>query len=131
LAFDPLAEATFRAAKLDWSEPATPEGRATVAFYRDLIALRAAAIVPRLAGIAGHAGQYEILGDRAFRVAWRLPEGAKLLLAANIGPAPQPASGWPDAAPLRLEGQLRPDGLGPWTAAVWLIEAENPRLDYG
>src|SRR5690606_4403844 len=61
---DPMSIETFNASKLDWDELDQPEHRAMLDHYRELIALRQKIIVPRLHGMAGHSGHYEVLSDR-------------------------------------------------------------------
>ena len=46
---DPLAEATFRSAVLDWEARSTPGGQRRLALVRDLLAIRRREIVPHLA----------------------------------------------------------------------------------
>jgi malto-oligosyltrehalose trehalohydrolase len=87
---DPGAVETFLAARLDWEEPDRPPHRCWLARCRRLLAIRAREIVPRLAGIGGFAGRYDLLDERAIRVEWRLGDGSRLVLLANF--AAQPAA---------------------------------------
>jgi maltooligosyltrehalose trehalohydrolase len=81
---DPLAESTFLASKLDWSQ-ADPD---QAAFYRRLLALRRLHVAPLLASME-HGGRAETLGPEAVRVIW--PAGAQsLILDANLSRAPTP-----------------------------------------
>src|SRR5215831_5316199 len=78
---DPLAEATFRMAVLDWGVPATPAGRKRLALVRDLLAVRRREIVPRLAGASFAAARLEaavLIAD------WSLGDGDTLRLLANL-----------------------------------------------
>jgi len=93
---DPCAAQTFASSVLDWRAAARPPHAAWLAWYRELLALRAREIAPRLRGIEGHAGTYRVLGPRALQVEWRLGDGAILTLLANFaddavasGDAPQ------------------------------------------
>src|SRR5438270_409448 len=84
---DPNAEATFAAARLDWSEPREPEHASWLERYRKLLTIRHREIVPRLDGITP-GGEYEVLGQTALRVTWRLGDGTRLVLLANFADAP-------------------------------------------
>jgi maltooligosyltrehalose trehalohydrolase len=81
---DPNAFSTFAASRLDWSVPEQPEHRAWLDLVRRLIRIRAQAIVPRLAGVRGNAGEATILSDSALRVAWTLGDGSTLEVIANL-----------------------------------------------
>ncbi|WP_206240772.1 malto-oligosyltrehalose trehalohydrolase [Novosphingobium terrae] len=79
---DPNALSTFEA-----SIPAPgPDGERWEALYRDLLALRAARIVPRLKGATAQGA--ETTGERAVRAAWRLNDGAVLTLALDLSNTP-------------------------------------------
>jgi malto-oligosyltrehalose trehalohydrolase len=81
---DPCAESTFLAAKLDWAALERAPHRAWLAWYRDLLALRAREIAPRLRGIAGGGARYRTIGANALEVEWRLGDGSRLFLRANF-----------------------------------------------
>jgi malto-oligosyltrehalose trehalohydrolase len=116
---DPTAAATFAMSCLDWAEPEAAGHAQWLARYRDLLALRAREIVPRLAGIAGHAGHYAALGDRAVRVQWRLGDGSRLSLIANFAAAP---IGVPDPPGRLLYASAEVAGA-PCSAAFFLSSA--------
>ncbi|WP_239002790.1 malto-oligosyltrehalose trehalohydrolase [Rhodovastum atsumiense] len=126
---DPTAEATFAAAKLRWEDLARAPHAGWLDWYRRVLALRHAEIVPLLTGIRA-GGRYEIIGDGAVVVRWNLGEsgtgaGGALVLAANLSPTP--VEGFPVAAGKVLwqEGETgaEADGrFGPW-AVRWAIEA--------
>jgi maltooligosyltrehalose trehalohydrolase len=82
---DPNAESTFLASRLDWTVPEQPEHARWLAFVRRLLQLRHEAIVPRLAGIRGNAGEGAPFGDAGIRVTWILGDGSRLALVANLG----------------------------------------------
>ena len=81
---DPLAEETFRSAKLDWSEPGVDEHAAVLARYKDMLRVRREQIVPLLDSIVGYAGTFEIVGPSAVVVRWELADGRTLRLYANF-----------------------------------------------
>ena len=118
---DPLDEATFRSAVLDWSEPSRPEGRRRLDLVRALLAIRRREIVPRLRG-ACFAPPPSVSG--ALIVAnWRMGDGRELRLAANLSDAavPCPAQVHEKGATL-LWGDEITDRMPPW-AVSWTLGA--------
>jgi len=113
---DPLEEATFRMAVLDWRAPATQSGRKRLALIRDLLATRWREIVPRLAGAkfaAARSDQHLLTSD------WLLADGQTLRLLANLSDADATAPS--NFRPLRSiwGGELRAT-LPPWSV-FWSI----------
>ncbi len=111
---DPLAEATFTSAKLDWSA-IDPE---RLAHYTALLAARRRYIVPLLPHIT-HGGDATEFGPGVVQASWDVGEGRRLVLAANLSASPidfQPASG----QSIWSEGDTVP-GLGPWSVR-WSLE---------
>ena len=82
---DPNAPTTFTRSKLDWSCTATAPHDRWLALYRRLLALRRNSIVPRLAGMRGNDGRFEVLGECALACEWRLGDGSRLALVLNLG----------------------------------------------
>ncbi|OQP87901.1 malto-oligosyltrehalose trehalohydrolase [Rhizobium rhizosphaerae] len=117
---DPTAESTFKTGKLDWSQAEEEEGRAWLAFYRDLLALRHARLAPHLAGARSGRTQ----GDGRFvDVEWTLGGGATLRLLANLTASaiegvPVPASS--DEVLFTL-GAVEDGRLGPWSL-IWTLD---------
>jgi maltooligosyltrehalose trehalohydrolase len=97
---DPNDSTTFEKSSL-------PRGNHDTKFHRDLLALRAQHIVPRLKG--AKAGEGRAVGPKAVLVRWRMGDGAQLTLAANFGDAAVTAD-LPAIAPLfgRSEGSAIP-----------------------
>ncbi|MGZ5585003.1 MAG: malto-oligosyltrehalose trehalohydrolase [Usitatibacter sp.] len=84
---DPGADATYTSAKLDWTELGRDPHAFWFAWYRHLLALRRAEIVPRLARIG--AGTSTILGPGAVLVRWPVANKRETLcLAANLSGVP-------------------------------------------
>lgn len=83
----PNDPATFERSKLDWACLDEPQHRASLDYYRSLLALRHSQIIPRLPGIGG-GGEFELIGASALVVRWRLGDGARLMLLANLGDSP-------------------------------------------
>jgi malto-oligosyltrehalose trehalohydrolase len=82
---DPNVESTWRSAVLDHGAAQRSPHAGWLAFYRELIALRAREIVPLLPRIGGGAGSFRVLGPKAVLAAWRLDGGGALALAVNFG----------------------------------------------
>jgi malto-oligosyltrehalose trehalohydrolase len=81
---DPLAEKTFRLAKLDWGRRAAPAGRKRLALVRELLAIRRREIVPHLAGVKFASSHC----DKSLQTAsWSLDDRRELLLVANLSNA--------------------------------------------
>jgi malto-oligosyltrehalose trehalohydrolase len=79
---DPLDEATFRSAVLDWNARDLPQARQRLALVRELLAVRRRDIVPRLDGARfGEASA----GDNGLLSAnWQMGDGTSLRLLANL-----------------------------------------------
>ena len=80
---DPIARQTFLASKLDWAASETEAGQATLARIRDLLATRAAKVVPLLPGTAANCGTILEAPEGCVAVDWTL-NGATLHLRANL-----------------------------------------------
>nr|WP_041604395.1 malto-oligosyltrehalose trehalohydrolase [Thioflavicoccus mobilis] len=128
---DPNAEATFARCKLDWRALAgEPDW---FGLHRDLLAVRHAEIVPRLPGTPGGCGEYALFGPPAarhgLRVRWRLGDGSRLILTANLGGAELSAPA--DAVDARLvhaepspaAAMLASGRFSPWSV-VWQLAGE-------
>jgi len=81
---DPNDPATFALAVLDWEALDNPSNAAWLAYYRDLLALRAREISPRLRGLTPGGADYDVLGDGALVVHWRSGDATRLTLIANL-----------------------------------------------
>lgn len=122
---DPNAVDTFTRSKLDWNCTGREPHARWLKLYRDLLALRRERLVPRFRGMAGNAGRFEVISDRAVSVNWRLGDGSSLALYINLRAAPATVQKTPVGALLYCEpaasatalesGQLRP-----FTAACYL-----------
>ena len=106
---DPLAEQTFKRSVLRWKDARSAEGRAWLAHYKQLLALRRDEIAARRFG----PGRYRMLGERAFEVAWQ----GGLALLANCGSKALDADVLP--AGRCLYGSQEKT-LEPWSASWWL-----------
>ncbi|MGH7032147.1 MAG: DUF3459 domain-containing protein, partial [Stellaceae bacterium] len=119
---DPLALETFERSRIDRSL-AAPD-RDFAALYADLLALRRREIVPRLARLRDAAAGYETKG-RWLGAHWRLADGSRLALSANLSDAAF-------AAPLVPEGRLiweccpTQGPLAPWAVRWTLADGDAP-----
>jgi 1,4-alpha-glucan branching enzyme/maltooligosyltrehalose trehalohydrolase len=107
---DPNDPATFLHSKLHWACLELPQHQDSLDFYRHLLALRRTHIMPRLPGQGG-CGEFELLGTAGLKVCWRLSDGSRLLLLANLGNEPV-------AAQLHIAGSMPA-----WCVAWFMSEA--------
>jgi maltooligosyltrehalose trehalohydrolase len=115
---DPLDASTFQSAVLDWEARETT-GRKRLALVRDLLAIRAREIVPRLAG--ARFGDARAADNDLLTADWRLGDGATLRLTTNL-------SNTAITQKLRettgtvIWGGAPDDVMKPWTVS-WSLEA--------
>ncbi|OGA46222.1 MAG: malto-oligosyltrehalose trehalohydrolase [Betaproteobacteria bacterium RIFCSPLOWO2_12_FULL_62_58] len=83
---DPNDPGTFGRSKLDWDCIGRLPHARWLAFYRRLLGLRRDCVVPRLAGMGGNAGHFEVLAAGALGCEWRLGDGSQLRLWLNLSP---------------------------------------------
>lgn len=109
---DPLDEASFRMAVLDWDARVTPGGRKRLALVRELLAVRRREVVPELAGAKFAAAQCD---SSVLSADWSLASGHALRLLANLSDR--------DAKPPRNFRSLRPiwGGVPPATLPPWSV----------
>jgi maltooligosyltrehalose trehalohydrolase len=115
---DPLMSTTFKSAKLDWGKRDSGEGARRLALVRELLAVRAREIVPRLKGARfgeAHAGDNGLLTAH-----WRMGAGATLRLTANL--SPNEIAGAPAQAGIAIWGVNPGNRLPPWSV-FWRIGA--------
>jgi maltooligosyltrehalose trehalohydrolase len=121
---DPNQPATFVASKLDWASLGDPERTDWLNYYRELLRLRREIIVPRLRGMAGHAGAFETFAPACLRVSWRLGDGSTLRLLANLSGEAAGAAELPGETLFALSMETGQHRLGPWSVR-WTLE-ESP-----
>ncbi len=121
---DPLADSTFLSAKLDWNAPNSGPHADWLAWYRRVLAIRKAEIVPLLPAIP-HGGQFDVVGSGAVTVRWAIAGGRALALAANLSAVPVAGFPAPEERILLSEGAVPDDGtFGPWSVR-WSIGGET------
>lgn len=117
---DPMAKETFLSCKLDWADRVEGEHARFLSIYRRLIALRKKEIIPRLYGMSGYNGRFELLTDKAVRVCWLMGDGSELSLIANLSDEPIEGVDVRGSDHLWLEGSASGDTLGGWSAVFYL-----------
>ncbi len=115
---DPIAERTFRSAVLDWSALDRSPHKERFALVRRLLELRRQHITPRLQNLERNDACAE-WRDGVVVAYWRLGDGSRLALVANLGEPPRsrPAEavhGQP------IWGGAPPPELPPWSV-FWSI----------
>jgi maltooligosyltrehalose trehalohydrolase len=118
---DPLAEATFLGAKLDWSNASGPGHAEMMALYRHLAALRRRFIVPLLEAGGNSNGRFERFGAGGLSVSWHLA-GYELRFHANLSNRPIAGPG-PGASGTIYRSHRAAVALPPWFVAVTLVPA--------
>lgn len=120
---DPMAEETFRACQLNWDALGEGEHARFLSLYKRLIALRKKEIVPRLSGMSGNSGQFELLSERVVKVIWTMGDGSELCLVANLSAEPVHGLSLGGSDHLWLEGFATGDVLEGWSAVFSLKAA--------
>jgi maltooligosyltrehalose trehalohydrolase len=114
---DPLSEATFHSAILDW-ESLNGSGRERLALVRELLAIRRRHITPRLAG--ARFGEARMADDGTMKANWHLGDDARLLLTANLSDRTIAVqSGDTGGSPIWGKPG---DAMKPWSVC-WCLEA--------
>ena len=127
---DPNDPQTFERSKLDWvAFDDQARHQRWLQFHRELLRLRRVELVPRLPGIGGYQAAFEAIGHSGLRVQWRLGDGSRLTLSANLGDTELSvavleldAPGDPIyLVPEEADRALAEDRLLPWST-VWHLE---------
>jgi len=114
---DPLSEATFRSAILDW-DARGGSGHDRLALVRELLATRRRHIMPRLAG--ARFGEARMVHDGTLKANWHLGDDARLLLTANLSDRTIAVqSGDTGGSPIWGKPG---DAMKPWSVC-WCLEA--------
>lgn len=118
---DPVSEATFFSAKLDWAARDIPEKAEWLDWYRRVLLVRRTHIWPLMERISG--ARWEMTGPQAFTVEWS--EGARnvLALSANLGPDSERRTP-PGPLPPHVIWQEGPVGGG-WSVQ-WRVAGGQP-----
>ncbi|MTH46034.1 malto-oligosyltrehalose trehalohydrolase [Intestinirhabdus alba] len=121
---DPNAPDTFNRSKLDWKKLQSEEGKAFLAFTRELLLKRRKHIVPLLADAPGECGRVLQTAPGLVAVSWRFPKGT-LSLAFNIGDTEVPLPEMPGRTLFAWPGERH--NLPRNAIVVRLAQGENSR----
>jgi malto-oligosyltrehalose trehalohydrolase len=117
---DATSEQTFLSAKLDWALKDAAEGSEWMAFYRSLLDLRRAHIVPILDRIGTRPAEFEVI-DGVIHVRWFAEGGDVLSLVANLSDN-EVSVARPTTGRLIFPSRDACQGkIGPWFV-LWSIE---------
>ena len=123
---DPLAESTFRSAKLNWTEMATGAHAQWLEWYTRILTTRNHSLVPLLPRLRENSGGCRMLGPRLIEASWKLG-GRDLRVDANLSD-----NAWNRFDPaldeiLWQEGRGNREGLlEPWSVRWSLTSATPP-----
>ena len=127
---DPNAADTLTASRLCWDELELPGHAARLAHVRRLLAVRRDSIIPLLPLLGARAGSARRIAGHAIAAEWRLDDGRRLHLLANLGAdavlgVDPPAGGrlYPDGA----VPDLASGRLSAWTIVVHLLSEDACR----
>jgi maltooligosyltrehalose trehalohydrolase len=121
---DPLSEATFQSAKLDW-DSIKGGGRERLAFVRKLLAARQREIMPSLAKASF--GQAHAADNGLLTATWNMGDGKRLVLVANLADKPilvdQPIKNAAEtSADVLIWGEEPSGAIKPWSVC-WRLES--------
>jgi len=124
---DPNAVETFEASRPDFSSAGEPGHAEWLAYYRTLLQIRHAEILPRLAGARFFGAA--ALGKAAVLARWKMADGSTLRLELNLGTASVPLTVTRGSARLLFSNRDMSDGrfagqLPARTAAIYLDESQ-------
>ena len=113
---DPLDEATFRSAVLDWNARDLPNGHRRLTLVRELLSVRSREIVPRLA--RAQFCDAAAKDNGLLSANWRMGDGASLRLLANL--SDQVINFQTEPTGTKIWGGDLSDVVSPW-AIHWQI----------
>ena len=118
---DPSAHQTFVDSKLNWDSVNLPRHAEWLHFYRDLLTIRSANIVPHLDDTSPLRSTVETHGQWGLTVRWTLPDGCTLTLVANLGGTELSGIAIPDDAPIYASAQLSADPSKQQVLPGWFV----------
>lgn len=118
---DPSAATTFERCVLRWDERAIEPHRSMLEFYRSLLALRKAEIVPRIAAVNARDASFTEHGDTGIEATWRIT-GGTLRLEANLAAEPCGGFAVTPAGRCLFGPPAFVDGVAPAWSVRWSID---------
>jgi maltooligosyltrehalose trehalohydrolase len=124
---DPLAQATFESAKLDWAQLKEEVHAEWLEWYQRILEVRKRSVIPHIRDMKGYSGLFEVIGAGAVAVRfWNSDSSRQLVLAANLSdesrdgfPCPAGQVLW-QAGPKRIGTIMRP-----WSVCWTLQRSES------
>jgi malto-oligosyltrehalose trehalohydrolase len=117
---DPNLIDTFEASKLDWSKREQDEGKERLRLFKDLMALRAEHIAPRLTGMTDMSASAKSFGDYGVEACWTLDDGTVLEICGSFGGAEDASQ--PRGNVIYSAGAF---GTDAWAIRISLIKQES------
>ncbi|HEX4522159.1 MAG TPA: malto-oligosyltrehalose trehalohydrolase [Casimicrobiaceae bacterium] len=122
---DPQAAETFTRSKLDWESCRRSEHAGWLARYRELLLIRRNVVIPMLAKLDRQRCGFAITGPRSLTAHWSTDDGARLLLFANLGGAPDGRASPPPGKLVYTTGSTVAQALAsPWST-TWMLTEER------
>ena len=119
---DPSSPQAFSRSVLDWSEVPFGAHREMLDHYRDLLHVRRREIVKRVSGVSSGQGDFCMRGARGLIARWRLNDGARLTLEANLGPEPESGFASPSSGRVIYATEDFDAGVAPAWSVRWSLE---------
>ena len=117
---DPVSEQTFHSAKLLWPERKITPHADMLGWYRRILSVRAARIVPLIPTFR-QAGRYHVGENGIVHVLWQSTNETMLRVVLNLGDRPKLLEEAIKGQPIWTEGRREGATLGAWTV-LWTIE---------
>ncbi|MBW9117307.1 malto-oligosyltrehalose trehalohydrolase [Rhizobium cauense] len=117
---DPTSQATFEAAKLDWTRLVETSAAENLAFYQSLLAVRRARIIPLLRKIGAHSGSFMSSEEGLVTVTWRLTDNRHLRLDCNLSDGTIHTESEEQGESIFRLGLISTGSMGPWSVS-WRI----------
>jgi malto-oligosyltrehalose trehalohydrolase len=122
---DPQAPTTFAQSKLDWDSSTDSEHARWLDRYRELLKVRRDAVIPMLAKLDPQRCGFAITGPRSLAAHWSTDDGARLLLFANLGGAPDAGPALPPGKLVYTTGPTAAQALVSTWSTTWLLIDER------
>jgi malto-oligosyltrehalose trehalohydrolase len=124
---DPLAQATFQSAKLDWAQLKEEVHAEWLEWYRRILVVRKRSVIPHIQEMEGYSGLFEVIGAGAVVVRfWNADSSRQLVLAANLSDESLEGFPCPTGQVLWQEGAKRTGTImRPWSVCWTLQDSEK------